>query len=326
MKTIFKVLAVALIGLCIVFFVGPRPEFEKIDNLPSTVQYELGQLDKMIAKQEAAVQYLKDDNEARIVWADSIPSKTPFSIVYLHGFSASQGEGYPLHLNIGDSLDANLYLPRLPEHGLDSKNSMKTLTPGDLIEEAKEAIAIGKTIGDKVILVGCSTGGTLALYLAAEDPDLAGLVLLSPNIEVAFPGVSLLTGPWGKQIGLALLGEHRIVDSSVNYEPYWSKHYHLNGLIAMQALLDMTMKEEIFEKIKMPTYCGYFYKNEEIQDPVVSVAAIKQLESQISTPDDDKEFEAFASGDHVLGSVYKNSDWQDVQAEVLDFINNEIIK
>ena len=53
---------------------------------------------------------------------------------------------------------------------------------GDLIHEAKEAIAIAKAIGDKVIVIGCSTGATLTLYLAAKDQDLAGLILLSPNI------------------------------------------------------------------------------------------------------------------------------------------------
>lgn len=325
MKKIVKVISALLIVVVVGFFLGPRPNYEFVDNLPSSDTFEISRLDEMIGNQEAAVQYLKDDNEARIVWSDTSHQKTPYSIVYLHGFSASQGEGYPLHINLGDSLKANLYLPRLPEHGISNINAMESLTPGNLIEEAKEAVAIGKTIGEKVILVGCSTGGTLALYLAAADPELAGLVLLSPNIEVAIPGVSLLTGPWGKQLGLNLIGEHRVIDSSINYEPYWSKQYHLNGLIAMQGLLDMTMKPEIFEKITIPTYCGFFYKNEDIQDPVVSVAAIKKLSTQISTIEEDKEFEAFDSGDHVLGSVYKNPGWSDVQAEVLDFIEREIV-
>ena len=32
-----------------------------------------------------------------------------------------------------------------------------------------------------------STGGTLALKLAAEYPDIAGLILLSPNIAINDP-------------------------------------------------------------------------------------------------------------------------------------------
>lgn len=325
MTKLFKVLGVILVVLSLGFFLGPQPDFEVVDNLPSQKSFQIEELENSIANEEAVVQYLKEDNEARIVWADSSQQRTPYSLVYLHGFSASQGEGYPMHINLGDSLDANLYLPRLPEHGISGKQAMKNLTPSDLINEAKEAIAIGKVIGEKVILIGCSTGGTLAMYLAAADKDLAGLILLSPNIAVATPGAGLLTGPWGRQLGKSLLGEYREVDSSINYEPYWSKTYHLDGIIAMQGLLDMTMKEEIFENITLPTYCGYFYKDEEIQDHVVSVDAIKKLESQIGTSKDELEFEAFESGDHVLGSVYKNPSWEDVQSEVLDFIEREVI-
>jgi len=293
MMKILKILGVILVALVLGYLLGPKPDFEVVDNQPSSQSYKIDELDQAIASEEAVVQYLKDDNEARILWADSTHQKTPYSIVYLHGFSASQGEGYPIHVNISDSLKANLYLPRLPEHGIASKNAMKNLTPGDLINEAKKAVAIGKAIGEKVILMGCSTGGTLALYLAAADKELAGIILLSPNIEVAVPGVELLTGPWGKRLGLSLLGEHREVDSSINYEPYWSKTYHLNGVIAMQGLLDMTMRPEIFSEVTQPTYCGYFYKNEEIQDHVVSVSAIKKLENQLGTSKDDLEFEAY---------------------------------
>jgi len=322
---VLKILGVILVLFVLGFLLGPKPEFEVVDNQPSNQTYQIAELDQAIASEEAVVQYLKDDNEARIVWADSLHQKTPYSIVYLHGFSASQGEGYPVHVNISDSLNANLYLPRLPEHGIASKNAMKNLTPGDLINEAKEAIAIGKTIGEKVIVMGCSTGGSLALYLAAADKDLAAMVLLSPNIAVEVAGAELLTGPWGRQLGLSLLGEHREVNSSINYEPYWSKTYHLDGIIAMQGLLDMTMKPEIFSAVTLPTYCGYFYKNEEIRDHVVSVDAIKKLENQLGTSRDELEFEAFESGDHVLCSSYKNPGWEEVQAEVLDFLKSEVI-
>ena len=199
---ILKVLVGLIVVLIGVFALGPKRSFEKIDNKPSKKTYDITSLDLKLKNQEQAVQYLKEDNESRVVWADSSKQKTKYSIVYLHGFSASQGEGFPMHVNIADSLKANLYLPRLPEHGVNNKDAMKNLTPAMLIDAAKEAIAIGKTIGEEVILMGCSTGGTLAIYLAAADRDLKGLILLSPNIEVNVAGVSLLTGPWGEDLSL----------------------------------------------------------------------------------------------------------------------------
>jgi len=195
-----------------------------------------------------------------------------------------------------------------------------------LINAAKEAIAIGKTIGEKVILMGCSTGGTLAIYLASGDPSLEGLILLSPNIEVMNSSASILTGPWGGDLAYAILGEHILLDSSVNYEPYWSKQYHTNGLIALQALLDITMTEEVYSKIDMPVYCGYYYKNEEEQDQVVSVAAMHQFVSQLKIPKDRLKFQAFDDGNHVLGSIYKNDNWREVQDEVLEYTRLKIIE
>lgn len=325
MLKILKVLAGLVVVLIAGFALGPKPSFKKIDNKPSNKTYDISTLDIDLKNQEQAVQYLKEDNESRVVWADSTKQKTKYSVVYLHGFSASQGEGFPMHINIADSLNANLYLPRLPEHGVNSKDAMKNLTPAMLIDAAKEAVAIGKTIGEEVILMGCSTGGTLAIYLAAADPSLKGLILLSPNIEVNISGVSLLTGPWGEDLAYNLVGEHRLPNPSEDYNPYWSQQYHTNGLIAMQGLLDMTMTDEIFGQLDVPLYCGYYYKNEEIQDPVVSVSAMLEFRKALTIKDKPVEFKAFEKGNHVLGSVYKNDNWEEVQTEVLNFINKELL-
>jgi esterase/lipase len=197
---------------------------------------------------------------------------------------------------------------------------MKNLTPKMLVESAKEAVAIGKSIGEKVILMGCSTGGTLAIYLAAGDQDLESIILLSPNIELKSAAATLMTGPWGRQLAYQLIGEHRDLTSFQNAKPYWSYIHHTNGLIALQSLMDQTMQERYFKQIKIPVYCGYYYKNENVQDPVVSIDAILEFQKDIATPVNKTEFEAFESGNHVLGSIYKNDHWEEVQKEVLSFI------
>jgi alpha-beta hydrolase superfamily lysophospholipase len=43
---------------------------------------------------------------------------------------------------------------------------------------------IAKKLGKKVIIMSTSTGGTLSLQLAAAFPEIAGLVMYSPNIEI----------------------------------------------------------------------------------------------------------------------------------------------
>src|SRR5690606_2388877 len=71
--------------------------------------------------QQESLHKLKPDNEARIIWADdSTKSRTPYALVYLHGFSASQEEGDPVHTRFAKTFGCNLYLPRLAEHGIDT--------------------------------------------------------------------------------------------------------------------------------------------------------------------------------------------------------------
>ncbi|MEL6122640.1 MAG: alpha/beta hydrolase [Bacteroidota bacterium] len=326
-----KKAGIGLVGLLVLVFlsfvVGPKPTFEPINNTPSQTVYDIAKLDQLIADREAKVEGIKSDNEARIVWADSTKQRTPYSIVYLHGFSASQGEGFPIHLNLADSLDMNLYLPRLPEHGIAGEEAMTSLTPKLLVDAAKDAIAIGRSIGEKVIVMSCSTGGTLSIFLSANDPSIAAQILLSPNIEIKNSSAKLVTGPWGKQLAYQVMGTTRSYPvENEDHGKYWSTAYSTNGVIALQALLDNTMKPEIFEAIKTPVYCGYYYKDEEEQDNVVSVEAMLEFREQLQIPADDIEYDAFPdAGNHVIGCSYRNPYWQRVESEIYDFIKTEFM-
>ena len=141
-------------------------------------------LEKYIADNEATHK-VKADNEARIIWLnDSTKEKTEYAVVYLHGFSASQGEGNPVHKEFAKKFGCNLYLSRLADHGVDTTVPLANFSAERLWNSALEAFAIGKQIGKKVILMSTSTGGTLALKLCAEYPEIAASIMLSPNIEI----------------------------------------------------------------------------------------------------------------------------------------------
>src|SRR5258705_217814 len=66
---------------------------------------------------------------------------------------------------------------------------------------------VGKAIGDKVILVSCSTGSTLGLYIEANYPGIVvAHIMLSPNIDLHDPKSFLLDKPWGLQFARFILG------------------------------------------------------------------------------------------------------------------------
>ena len=98
-------------------------------------------------------------------------------------------------------------------------------------------------------------------------------------------------------------------------------NYRLEGVVALQNLVTHTMTDETFEKITCPTFMAYYYKDEENQDKVVSVPAMLDMFSKISTPADKKKAMPFPeTGNHVIASYVMSDDWKTVQDETVKFL------
>lgn len=319
MKILYSSLGLLL--LCVVFyFSGPRPVFLPFDNQALTKSFQLGELERLIAEREAATANLKPNNEARIVWLDSI-RQTEYALVYIHGFSASEREGAPIHENFAKRYGCNLLLARLPDHGIAGQESFANIEPKEWVEGAKEAVAMGKALGKKVILMSTSTGGTLSLYLAAADPDIHSLILYSPNIDIFDQSSHLLNGPWGEHITRQIIGsDYREWEASDTTKLFWTTRYRLRGLHALRELMDQSMLPATFEQVAQPVFVSYYYENEEAQDNVVSVGAIKEMFPQLGTPDNKKRIvQNTTAKTHGLASSLWNKNWQNVQADTYSF-------
>ena len=214
----------------------------------------------------------------------------------------------------------------MSHHGLQDTDAFLELTPVNLLESAKEALAIGQIIGKKVILMSCSTGSTLSIYLAAHNPGLVeAQVLYSPNIKIFDPTAKLLNDPWGEQIMKAVVGDYRHFpeDEGTEVDKYWYIKYRSEGLIALQDLLEQTMTQEVFEKVEQPLFMGYYYKNEEEQDNTVSVAAMLDFFDAIGTNESRKVAMAFPNaGAHVITSPLQASNHEEVQRATEDFFKD----
>ncbi|MEO1050866.1 MAG: alpha/beta hydrolase [Bacteroidota bacterium] len=329
---ILKWLGAIIILLVIVYFVGPKVDVPELDaKITQEATSDLKALEDEINKSEASNSKIKPDNQARIIWADSTHQKTPYSLVYLHGFSASQGEGDPAHIEFARRYGCNLYLTRLAEHGLESDEPMLELTPEKLLESAKEAIAVGKQLGDQVIVMSTSTGGTLGIYLASEEPAISALINYSPNIDLFDPRSSMLLKPWGLQIARTLLGGDYNNNSGEPEEDkfkdqYWYAKYRIEAILNLKALMAATMTEETFTKVKQPFFLGYYYKNDSLQDKTVSVPKMLEMYDQLGTPEASKRKVAFPEAkEHVIASKYVENTHERVMEETFKFAE-EILK
>lgn len=310
-----------------IYLLGPHPEKPYFDNALPYISNQIS-IDDYVSEMESNFK-IKDNNEAKIIWADSSHQVTEYAIVYLHGFSASQMEGDPVHRNIAKQFNCNLYLARLAEHGLTGSDAMLNLTAENLWVSAKEAYAIGKKIGKKVILMSTSTGGTLSLKLAANFPEIAGLILYSPNIEINNPSAFLLNDPWGLQIARMVQGSkyNNVAYTHKDFPKYWNPHYRLEATVALENLIEATMNEQLFKKVNQPCLALYYYKDDAHQDKVVKVAAIQRMFTQISTPANLKVMKAMPKTEnHVLASPLVSKDAEGVEKETAKFIAENIIK
>jgi esterase/lipase len=316
-----------LIGIAaIVYALGPKPSAPNLIAKIIKKDSDLQKLESEVIENEQKVSGIREDNQARIVWADSTKkTKTPYSIVYLPGFSASQFEGEPLHREFAKRYGCNLYLARLAGHGIEKQDNLVELTPENYLASAEEAIAIAKELGEKVIVLSTSTGGTLSLILAAQDPDIHALIMYSPNIAVANPAAKLLSKPWGREIAKMVHNNsdfHEFDKKDIDgfTKKYWTWRYRIEALISLESLIDYGMTSETFAKIKCPVFCGYYYKDEKNQDPVVSVAAIKEMYGQLGTPTDKKREVAFPEAKtHVIACQLRSKDYPSVQNETFKF-------
>ncbi|HKK41237.1 MAG TPA: alpha/beta hydrolase, partial [Bacteroidales bacterium] len=230
------------------------------------------------------------------------------------------------HRDLAKEFHANLYLARLSEHGIERGDStMINLKAGKYEESAEEALAIAEKLGNEVIVIGTSTGGTLALFLASRHPEIKALVLYSPCVKLYDKTAVILDKHWGLQIARLVTGGpvKTFKEESRAHAQYWQLHYRLEALVALENLVDNTMKPGIFKKIKCPVFLGYYYKNEKEQDNTVSVPAMLKMYDELGTPPDLKEKVAFPdAGAHVIASYIRSGDWKGVEKKTGTFLKN----
>jgi esterase/lipase len=329
MKTFGKWFFGLILLLLLAYSAGPKPSKPDFTIHDLVLPSSLTDLEKTINQDEKMVKGIKPDNQARIIWADTAKKeKTKIAFLYLHGFSASQVEGDPVHRDLAGKYKANLYLSRLAGHGIDKGDStMIGLTAADYEASAENALSIAKKLGDEVIVIGTSAGGALTLFLASRHPEIKAIILYSPCVKLYDRTAMILDRPWGLQIARLVTGApvKKYESESKPHSNYWQLNYRIEGLVALQNLISNTMKPEVFSRIKCPVFLGYYYKNETEQDNTVSVPAMLKMFDELGTPENLKEKKAFPMvAAHVIASYVRSKDWQSVEKETDNFLADKV--
>jgi esterase/lipase len=272
-----RVFGVALLGLAAVALAGPRPVVSPPDAaaIAAALPVALDSLAESVRAREAAVPGLVFGTDARVTFIDG-PQRTRDAVVYLHGFSATRQETAPLSELIAESIDANLFEARLRGHGVPGER-MGDATAEDWLADAAEAIAIGRRLGDSVIVVATSTGATLALWHALADSATVGtdvmagvraFVLISPNLGPRDRTAELLTLPWMSAIVPRIMPVRRWEPANAEQGQVWTVAYSSRALFPMQALVEDVRDRDV-RRLAIPTLV---FLND--ADPVIDAARV----------------------------------------------------
>lgn len=256
-------------------------------------------IDAWLSASEESVPNIRPELQKQIIWADSNRTKTAVSVVYVHGFSSSRLETFPFSDSIAAAFGANLYYTRLSGHGQGS-DEMGSALAGDWLQDTAEAIRVGEAIGERVILIGTSTGATLIAW-ANFEPELmenvAAQVWISPNFGPSDSKSEMLLWPWGRQL------LHTILGDTYSYEPQNERHdnsgtasYGSDVLLQMMGLVDIVRSSD-FSALTIPTFMVYS-PTDRVVDHSVSISIYGDMGS--APKDSMVVLTALDTHDHVI--------------------------
>ena len=230
----------------------------------------------------------------------------PVGVLLIHGFT-----GAPPELRrLGDFLhqqDFTVSAPLLPGHGTSAADLNRTRWQ-QWTAHAEAALADLRARCSTVFVGGLSMGGVLALYLAAQHPDLAGALLYAPAMRLA--------GWRPRLVPLLKMAVHFV---SKGEDEYWADPdarallwcYDEYPVVAAHELRRLIAHvRRMLPRVSCPLLIVY-----SLADPVVPPAAVEDIVRRVST--DDISLLTLERSGHV---VTLDAEWKAVADKTLAFV------
>ncbi len=318
-RAFISIAALALLGATL-WSLTPAPlePLSAEHALPDDLDTWLQQSEKQATDRYGLV----PNTEKRITWSGA-RKQTPYAVLYLHGFSATRQETAPLAEIVASALGANLFETRLAGHGRE-REPLTNIRAEDWLNDAAEALAIASRLGERVIVIGTSTGATLAAAMLDHplmDP-VDSLVMVSPNFSPRDSSAAWLTRPAGPLLARMLLGDTRSwVPHNERQARYWSTTYPTTSVIEMMRLVDLANRKlpnTIQQRLLM------FYSSEdEVISPIEALAVFEQTGApqkaaiEVEDPGDPSH--------HVLaGDILSARKTRDIANDIVEFISRPL--
>jgi alpha-beta hydrolase superfamily lysophospholipase len=286
-------------------------------QLPDDIEAWLAEREQQVASQFALI----PETEKRVTWHGQAGVRTPYAVVNLHGFSATRQETAPLAERVAAALGANLFETRLAGHG-HAERPMHAVRAEHWLADTAEALSIGSRLGEKVVVIGTSTGGTLALAMSDHPSaqSVSDIVLISPNLKPRDGKANWLTRPAGPLIARLVAGDTRSWEAHNELQArYWSTSYPIEAAVEVMRLVDL-----LNSRLPMQLQQNLLVLQSP-EDEVVSPEATRQAFERISAPNKQLiEIEdAEDPSSHVLaGDILAPGSTDRIAAAIVSFVTD----
>lgn len=233
---------------------------------------------------------------------------TAKACLLIHGFTACPYEMREL----GELLyhkGYNVYGVRLAGHGT-VVTDFKKYGAADWKKSVRKGMAIAALLGEEVIVIGESMGGSLATWLGAEFPEFVSkIILCAPCFQIANPYAGLTLSRWVR----GLLPDN---DMGVTYEwqfDYWYRVIPTSGVAELVKIAAETRR--LGPKISVPVTIIQA-ANDQVVRPK---GAVRFFDTLSQLDDAQKKLILFKEGHHNL-----TIDLNPQKVRVFDWILGEI--
>ena len=312
---------VGLLLLAMMAALGPRGSQQAgVAPAPTPPLPEaLHALAEHLSQRERQVSGLIPGTEKQVVFGPAGPMQVEWAVVYLHGFSASRQELAPLPEDVARGLGAHYYATRLTGHGSGSA-AMATGSVAAWKGDVLEALAIGRRLGRRVLVIAVSTGAGLAAWLALqpEAREDTAWVLVSPNFGLRDRSSEIINAPLGPPLARAIVGsEYSFEARTAEHGRYWTTSYPTSALTPLMATVHLARQLPL-EEWRTPVLMLL-----SPHDKVIDTGAARQAFARIGAPQK-QLLEVVDSGDalqHVIaGRILSPENTPGVTAQVLAWV------
>ncbi len=228
------------------------------------------------------IYYNKDESKSKITGEPFVVKgdSTSVGVVLIHGYLAAPLEVKQLALYLG-KMGFWVCVPRLKGHGT-SYYDLAERSYIDWIESVEEGYVMLKNRCDKIIIGGFSTGAGIALYIASQIFDIAGVFAISPPMKLM--DNKIVFAPflnfWNKfmtKIKIDSIKKEFIENSPEHPEINYLKN-PVSGIIELEKLM-----ESLRAKLSAITLPSLIIQAQ--NDPVVNIKGTWQLFQQLGSED-----------------------------------------